>query len=329
VSLSTLLSQALVAFTIEFDNEFEHQMPHRTTNHGSAAGTQQGPWLVSMAMWMNCMQFIGGDGVAVRRLEELARTPTNLKGMVRWGYIAIGPDRVVRATSNGRRAQQVWRPLFGVIEQRWRARFGDERIDELRESLGTISDQIDADLPDCLPILGYGLFSRGAKLGRRPQVGSDLPLPTLLSRLLLAFAMEYERESDWSLAIGANILRVLDAEGVRVRDLPGLSGVSKEAIAMALGLLQKGDAVTVTPEKSGKIARLTAKGVEAQSRHFRLLEDIEQRWQGRYRVREALQLSLFDGLEPYPEGWRASGPRPVTLPHYPMVLHRGGFPDGS
>ena len=29
--LSTLLSQALVAFTIEFDNEFEHQMPHRTT----------------------------------------------------------------------------------------------------------------------------------------------------------------------------------------------------------------------------------------------------------------------------------------------------------
>src|SRR5580658_808460 len=32
--LSALLSQALVAFTIEFDNEFEHQAPHRTTNHG-------------------------------------------------------------------------------------------------------------------------------------------------------------------------------------------------------------------------------------------------------------------------------------------------------
>jgi hypothetical protein len=37
---------------------------------------------------------------------------------------------------------------------------------------------------------------------------------------------------------------------------------------------------------------------------------------------------LFHGLEPYPDGWRASVPRPEGLPQYPMVLHRG-FPDGS
>jgi hypothetical protein len=36
--LPALLSQALVAFTIEFDNEFERQVPHRTTNHGATAG---------------------------------------------------------------------------------------------------------------------------------------------------------------------------------------------------------------------------------------------------------------------------------------------------
>ena len=29
--LATLLSQVLVAYTIEFDNEFERLMPHRTT----------------------------------------------------------------------------------------------------------------------------------------------------------------------------------------------------------------------------------------------------------------------------------------------------------
>jgi hypothetical protein len=34
-------------------------------------------------------------------------------------------------------------------------------------------------------------------------------------------------------------------------------------------------------------------------------------------------------VEPYPEGWRASVPRPEVLPDFPMVLHRGGFPDGS
>ena len=35
------------------------------------------------------------------------------------------------------------------------------------------------------------------------------------------------------------------------------------------------------------------------------------------------------GLEPYPDNWRAQVRRPETLPHYPMVLHRGGYPDGS
>jgi len=72
---------------------------------------------------------------------------------------------------------------------------------------------------------------------------------------------------------------------------------------------------------------------------------IEERWQTRFgkgtisALRRALerlvgestaQLSpLFKGLEPYPDGWRASVRKAATLPHYPMVLHRGGFPDGS
>ena len=34
-------------------------------------------------------------------------------------------------------------------------------------------------------------------------------------------------------------------------------------------------------------------------------------------------------FEPYPDNWRASVRRPATLPHFPMVLHRGGYPDGS
>jgi hypothetical protein len=38
---------------------------------------------------------------------------------------------------------------------------------------------------------------------------------------------------------------------------------------------------------------------------------------------------LLAGLEPYADGWRASRRQIKTLPHYPMVLHRGGYPDGS
>ena len=39
--------------------------------------------------------------------------------------------------------------------------------------------------------------------------------------------------------------------------------------------------------------------------------------------------TLFRGLEPYPNGWRAMVARPEVLPHDPMILHRGGFPDSS
>jgi len=363
--LPTLLSQVLVTFTIEFDNEFEHQMSHRTTNHGSKTGSRQGPWLVSLVMWSNCMQFVGEKGVRVRELEDLARTKTNLNGMERWGYIVVEPDPVdsrpkptrsawlIRATPKGQKAQEVWQPLLGAIEERWRARYGKNEIDPLRELLWAVASQFDVELPDCLPILRYGLVSKGPDIKRRVPIASEdradpLPLSALLSRVLLAFAIEFERESDLSLAISANVLRVLNEKGVPGRDLPFLTGVSKEAIHMAMGILQKERLAVIETEKTGsriKIIRLTAKGKEAQNAYCRILKIIEERWQTRFgkdtirSLREHLerlvgeptaqQSPLFRGLEPYPDGWRASVRKPNTLPHYPMVLHRGGFPDGS
>jgi DNA-binding MarR family transcriptional regulator len=341
--LSTLLSQVLVAFTIEFDNEFEHRMPHRTTNHG---GERDGPWLVSMVMWSNCMRFVGEEGITVGRLEDLARTTTNLNGMVRWGYITVERDRLIRATPKGRKAQEVWKPLFGAIEARWRERFGNAEIDQLRESLQALISRLDVDLPDCLPILGYGLFSRVSDHPRRPpgEREESLSLPALLSRVLLAFAVSFERKSDLSLAISANVLRVLgekDEKGVRVRDLPLLTGVSKEAISMAAGVLQKNHVAEIATERTGsraKVIRLTAKGREAQEAYRERLAFIEERWKERFgqdairNLREPLERlvgELFLGLVPYPDAWRASVRTPGTLPHYPMVLHRGGFPDGS
>jgi len=364
--LPALLSQVLVAFTIEFDNEFERQMPHRTTNQGAAAGSRQGPWLVSMVMWSNCMRFAGEEGVRTGELENLARTTTNLNGMVRWGYIVVEPDpddsrpkpprsgRLIRATPKGLQAREVWRPLFGEIEKRWQARFGKDEIGRLRESLWAVAGQFDVELPDCLPILGYGLFSRVPGRARRAtderedSAGFSLHLPALLSRVLLAFAIEFERESDLSLAISANVVRVLDEKGVPVRDLPLLTGVSKEAIRMAAAFLQKRRLAVFETDPAGsrgKVARLTPKGREAQDAYRRLTLIIEERWQARFgkdtirALREPLERlvgeataqrsPLFGGLQPYPDGWRASVRKPDTLPHYPMVLHRGGFPDGS
>jgi len=55
--------------------------------------------------------------------------------------------------------------------------------------------------------------------------------------VLLWFAIEFERGSEVSLAISANVLRLAAEEGTAVRDLPRMAAVSKEAIAMSLSFL--------------------------------------------------------------------------------------------
>ena len=363
--LSALLSQTLVAYTVEFDNEAEHRLPHRTTDRGASGHGDGDPttWLVSLVMWENCLRHVTDQPITVGELETRARTGTNLDGMRRWGYITIdgtarkvhqgrpGPDAVLRATAAGLRAREVWLPLPGLIEQRWRERFGAGRVDRLRDALITMAGQLDPGLPDCLPILGAALLSRGPDPALPPAGQVDpagLPLSALLSRVLLSFALEYERESGTSVAISANVLRVLVADGTRLRDLPPPTGTSKEAVRWALGILIRGHLAAEDPDPAasrGKIARLTPTGLDAQRLYHEFVGTIEQRWRERFTGRaigalrtalEALATApddelppLFEGLEPYPDNWRAMVRRPATLPHYPMVLHRGGYPDGS
>jgi hypothetical protein len=64
--LPTLLSHALVAFTIEFDNESERQMGHRATRHGSA-DSLHAPWLVSLVMSVELHAVCRRERIAGRR----------------------------------------------------------------------------------------------------------------------------------------------------------------------------------------------------------------------------------------------------------------------
>ena len=117
---------------------------------------------------------------------------------------------------------------------------------------------------------------------------------------------------------------------------------------MSVSFLSKHEYAAIQPKSTAsrkKVLMLTPKGRKAQDKYRQLLRATKEGWQASFgekairRLRELLeqlavgpaeqQSPLFRGLEPYPEGWRASVPRPEVLPHYPMVLHRGAFPDGS
>ena len=367
-----LLSQALVAFTIELDNESERQLPHRTTR-GPAAHSGRGPWLVSLAMWANFLRFLPASGVPLRDVADLAAL-VNLAGLERWGYVTVGPDpagtrpvpprrdAIVRPTRWGLAAQEVFAPLAGVIGERWRERFGADVIGRLTGALRAVAGPPADAWPAFLPVSGV----------RRREPGRELPavapehrvpgtdLPTLLSRALMSFRAEFECESALSLPVSANMLRVVSSGGVALRDVPGLAGISREAASLSAGLLERESYAVTGPDPAGgrgRHAHLTAGGQQAQDAYQRVADGIGEAWRARFGddVIDGLAGALRAlyaqpggqeppligaGLVPYPDGWRAHPPyQRLTeamiadpagaLPHYPMVTHRGGYPDGS
>jgi DNA-binding MarR family transcriptional regulator len=366
--LPALLSAAAVAFTIEADNEAAHRLAHTTTSFG-AAGPPGSVWMTSLAMWFNCLRWLdGGEELTVAELQHRARMPTNLDGMRRWGYITIdGVGRVKRGgtrpkpksqsalaiTRRGREAADVWRPLPGETEARWRERFGGGAVDRLRDVLVELVARAGVTLPAFLPIgsvYGVGIDDPDpAATEEDADVAGTPALITLLSRVLLLFALDYERGAKLSLVVHLNGLRVLDGEGVALRELTRLTGVSEEAISMILKRLERVGCVELVPAPGGgrgRYARLTeGRGGGARAAGRRRLQRTLHGWRERYGDELLSELGaafdpivgdgtragspLFEGLEPYPDGWRAHVPVPELLPWFPMVLHRGGYPDGS
>jgi DNA-binding MarR family transcriptional regulator len=345
------LSQVLTAFIIECDNEFEHRMPHRTTRFGSAGGLARPPWLVSMAMWANCLRFVPADGIAAGELARRARLEPHSMDLVLtrmsrwWGYLTVAPGaaagRLVAPTRAGRQAQEIWAALPGEVEDRWRDRFGRDAIEGLRAALVPAVARLGTRLPDFLPV-GQAQPEEG-----REEDAGGLALPALLSKVLLALALDFESESRLALgvytgrgaarlAISANLLRVLDdGGGTRVRDLPAATGVAQMAIGNWLGSLEEHRYLTVGPDPAGgrfKVARLTPRGRQTRDAYLRWAAADGGRADAAALRAALARLGgdlLRDGTAPYPDGWRAKVARPATLPHYPVISPRGGFPDGS
>jgi hypothetical protein len=250
---------------------------------------------------------------------------------------------VVRPTPTGRAAQQLWPPLFGEIEARWEGRFGAAAVASLRQALRTVVDGLDVELPEYLPVVTgtNGMVAEVAGRDRRGRASERLLV--LLAQTLLAYTLAFERESELSLPLSENVVRILDETGTDVRELPAAAGISKEAVTMALTFLTKHGFVEV----DAKRVRLTSKGAAARAEGAPLHAEVETRFgDAADQLRAALQplldrpSAIAEGLRPHPGGWRGEAPYlaqtkalqadPLAhLPRYPMVLHRGGWPDGS
>jgi hypothetical protein len=205
-----------------------------------------------------------------------------------------------------RHGESMFRVAFRITESE-RDAVGDEAADDLRQTLEAIEDQLQFEMPQ-------GLVD--VRWRRRPfpskKKGSTtvLPLPALLSQLLLAFAIEFEPSSGAPLALCANTIRVLSEEPTPEAELPRLTGCSRETCGLGWQLKAF---VAVEPDpaaKRGKVLRLTARGLIAQEQYTRLIAAIEEGWERRFgrehvvRRRNAL-LKLFD-LE-------ANGPHPLLM----------------
>jgi hypothetical protein len=362
--LSALLSQAYVAFTIEFDNEFEHRVPHRTTNHGFTPGFPRAPWLVSMAMWIRFLRFIPDQGIVVSELKD--RLAISRKGLQVWltrlnrwwGYLriepapgsspakTIQPGAFVLPTEGGRKAIAAGRVLLLEIEGRWRQRFGADCFDRLVAALRTIADRLGPDAPDYFAVLEYE--NGKLKSARAAAERAQSSLPQLLAKALIAFASDYDRAAAAPLALCSNVLRITGNEGVLVRDLPRLTGLAVVGVTAECKQLIRLRLAAIGGDPSrgrAKLLTLAAAGICARDQYSQRAAEIEEHWQERFgldvvrNLRGALEefadpakpgyAALLGGIAPYPDGWRAALLPLKELPHFPAVSHRGGFPDGS
>lgn len=337
-----LLSQALVAYTIEVDNEVERRMPHFTLKYGSSNPGFGSPWLISSAFWFNFLRYAGHGMTPVSELATRsgypeARVTSAVAGLTRWGYVLHHPDPndgrpkppkrdwVVTPTTNGKRWHEAFPEVIADVETAWTNRHDADAMSALRAALTAAVEGDGASSAPFMPVLDSDHRTPIVEPGPEPE---PLCLASLMSQVLLAQAHAIEPDLPLALSLTANVVRVADGPGVLVRDLPRRSGVAKqEATTMTNYLVRHGFAVIrVDPEaKNAKRLHLTDAGASAASAYERTVA----LWDP-HDLRRSLEALQLDISELYTNGgWRSKVKAPDTFPHYPVVTGHGGYPDGS
>lgn len=246
------------------------------------------------SLWANLLRVVPEDGVETKALPALACVSRRaMKSMIgsasKRGLVDID-GQLVRLTDDGRAVEPAWPP-------------------EPCPPLASLVSQLELEHPH--HVISYGSADPTMTGGpgvdwkpvpRRPGVDlSALPLPSLLSQAIVAFAIEYERERVGPLTWAANWLPRIGDDGVDASSLPA-KGLHSVTNWERLGFLRVDDGV----------ARLTAPGRMARDAYRPVAERIESQWRARYGSQ------LVDHIELSMRVADSSG-----LPAFPVIAWNG------
>ena len=294
--LPTLLGRAIGAFTLDYD---QARGGHRS--------------IPQLGTWANALRVLDADGTDQRQLARRGVISRRVAEVVvnrlaRHRRVAVerraiegkrGKTKLVRLTASGEAGRASAATLVDTVQADWRQRFGNATIDQLRDALSTVVDRLPVELPH-YPA-GYGAADPSVTGGnytpedpgppRIPAHGKDWPvvlresgndarhlhLVALLSQVLAAFAIDYERERFGSLPAVSNFLRFVGDDGMTLGLAQALGGVAGNGKTLHERHLD----VVVEPGRPGDMTRrvsLTPKACRVRDAYPRLVKEIEDRW---------------------------------------------------
>ena len=320
--LHALLTQALAQFTIDYEAE--------PTSKG-------GP---SLAVWSNLLKVLGSHEMTLKELGHAAITASRTtKVVVKAGMDidwidADPPDTMLvrtkyRLSESGRLMQAAGKRRLSTVTTRWLKQYGSP-LKQLFTSLQKIDSQLELEYPNY--ITGYGpadesltggsilpketepirIPERGMEWPVVPRVASkdneDVPISTLLSRVLTQFALDYEGEHQGRLGLTTLFHQYLPDEGMQLSAARKLQSINGKGTSLHERHLY----IVIEPGKPTDGSRLvypTQKSRIARDAYPALAFEIEKEWETRFGYRTVANLrNALENLQPQ---WDSG------LPDYP------------
>ncbi|MEM7362436.1 MAG: hypothetical protein AAF525_00300 [Pseudomonadota bacterium] len=134
--LCALLSQALCAFAIDYDENAESV-------------------LAGLHTVLTYLRYVDDEGIPLERAKALGQVNgTGRAGFERHKLVTV-EAKVAYLTNHGKRVRDRYPKQVVQIEKDWQATYGKKTVDDLRHALETIDAEFEVDLPDYVDTSGW------------------------------------------------------------------------------------------------------------------------------------------------------------------------------